>query len=340
MIAAMTGASLLMVTLASTVILSTSLVEPTDEDGRRTRDRMILDRINHDLRYATRIDATGSYDVSIERADLANQPETLVYEAYLNGLTRSVSGGENTQLDPVSPTVELQVDGYTAPTTGQQTLRPRIRAVSTAVTGGGSSSSLTIDVPDGARPGDLLLLAVVSRNAFFVSASPSGWQDLDYRFNTGILMELYGQWMTASTPDAYTLNFFWGGDLAVAILAIEHANSSWPFGWAGASAGTSIAGITSTYPRPLENTATIGERTLNLQFIASTGAPTPPTSLGIASFTDCVNRVGSQGTTGECSLGVASRTGPMPSLTTTPHVLHQQSASWVTIAVEVEGEDE
>ncbi|WP_147866149.1 hypothetical protein [Stieleria maiorica] len=336
----MTGATLLMVSLASTVIISTSLVEPTDEDGRRTRDRVISDRINHDLRYATQIDATGSYSVSVERPDLGNQSQTLVYEAYLNGLTRSVSGGESTQLDPAAPSVNLHVDGYTAPTAGLQTMRPRIRAVSTAVTGGWSSSSLTIDLPDGARPGDLLLLAVVSRNAFFVSASPSGWQDLDYRFNTGILLELYGQWMTASTPGTYTLNYFWGGDLAVAMLAIEHANSSWPFGWAGASSGTSVAGVASTYPRPLENTATIGERTLNLQFIASTRAPTPQTSLGIASFTDCVNRVGSPGTTGECSLGIASRTGPMPSLTTTPHVLHQQSASWVTIAVEVEGDDE
>ncbi|QDV47856.1 hypothetical protein Enr13x_77680 [Stieleria neptunia] len=340
MLAAMTAASLLMLGLAASVVISTSLIEPTDEDGQRTRDRVILDRLQHDLRYATSIDSMSGYDVSIERPDLSNQPQSLQYEAYMDGLMRNVSGGTSTELDPQAPTVNHYVDGYTAATSNLNLRRPRIRDVVTATTTGGSASSLTIEIPDGARPGDLLLLVVASRNAFFVNPAPSGWQQLDYSFNAGILLDLHGQWMSTSTPDAYLLNFFWGGDVVAAVLAIEHANGSWPFGWSGSSFGTSINGNTSTYPRPLENTDTIGERTLNLQLIASTGAPSPQTSLGIASFSECVNEVGSPGTSGECTLGIAFRTGPMPPMTTTPHVLHQQSANWTTIAVEVEGQSE
>lgn len=340
MIAAMAAASLLMLGLAASVVISTSLVEPTDEDGDRSRDRVIVDRLQHDLRYATSIDSTSGYGVSIERPDLSNQPQSLQYEAYMDGLMRNVSGGTSTQLDPLAPSVNHYVDGYTAPTSNVDVLRPRIRDVSTAVTSGGSASSMTIQVPDGARPGDLLLLVVSSRNSFFVNTSPSGWQQLDFSYNAGILLDVHGQWMSTSTPDTYLLSFLWGGDVVAAVLAIEHANGSWPFGWSGASFGTSINGNTSTYPRPLENTDTIGERTLNLQFIASTGAPSPQTSLGIASFSECVNEVGSPGTSGECSLGIAFRSGPMPPMTTTPHVLHQQSTNWTTIAIEVEGQNE
>nr|WP_161501600.1 prepilin-type N-terminal cleavage/methylation domain-containing protein [Rhodopirellula sp. SM50] len=340
MIAAMAAASLLMLGLAASVVISTSLVEPNDEDGDRIRDRMIMDRLQHDLRYATNVDSTSGYGVSIERADLSNQPQSLQYEAYMDGLMRNVSGGASTQLDPLAPTVNHYVDGYTAPTSNLNTLRPRIRDVSTAVTSGGSASSLAIQIPDGARPGDLLLLVVSSRNTFYVNTSPSGWQPLFLSYNAGIVLDVHGQWMSTSTPDTYLLSFFWGGDVVAAVLAIEHANGSWPFGWSGSSFGTSINGSTSTYPRPLENTDTIDERTLNLQFIASSGAPSPQTSLGIASFSECVNEVGSPGTSGECSLGIAFRTGPMPPMTTTPHVLHQQSSSWTTIAIEVEGESE
>ncbi len=340
MIAAMAAASLLMLGLAASVVISTSLVEPTDEDGHRIRDRVIADRLQHDLRYATNIDSTTGFVVSIERPDLANQPQSLQNEAYIDGLMRNVSGGTSTQLDPLAPTVNHYVDGHSAPTSNLEVLRPRIRDVSTATTSGSSASSLTIQIPDGARPGDLLLLVVSSRNAFFVNPSPGDWQYLDFAFNTGILLDVHGQWMSPSTPDTYLLSFFWGGDVVAAVLAIEHANESWPFGWSGSSFGTSINGNASTYPRPLENTDTISERTLNLQLIASTGAPSPQTSLGIASFSECVNQVGSPGTSGECSLGIAFRTGPMPSLTTTPHVLHQQTANWTTIAIEVEGQSE
>ncbi|WP_419580745.1 prepilin-type N-terminal cleavage/methylation domain-containing protein [Stieleria magnilauensis] len=340
MIAAMAAASLLMLGLATSVVISTSLVEPKNEDGDRSRDRVIMDRLQHDLRYATNIDSTSGYGVSIERPDLSNQPQSLQYESYMDGLMRNVSGGASTQLDPLAPTVNHYVDGYTAPTSNLNSLRPRIRDVSTAVTSGGSASSLTIQIPDGARPGDLLLLVVSSRNAFYVNTSPSGWQPLFLAYNAGIVLDVHGQWMSTSTPDTYLLSFFWGGDVVAAVLAIEHANGSWPFGWSGSSFGTSINGSTSTYPRPLENTDTIGERTLNLQFIASTGAPSPQTSLGIASFSECVNEVGSPGTSGECSLGIAFRTGPMPAMAITPHVLHQQSSSWTTIAIEVEGESE
>ena len=135
-------------------------------------------------------------------------------------------------------------------------------------------------------------------------------------------------------------NFNSGGDVAAAMLAIEHPNSSWPFGWSGAAKGTSSLGDTNSYPQPLENINSIGETTLSLQLFAATNDPHPSSTLGVASFTDSANVIASESTGGECSLGIASRTGAMPSIDTVPRVWHQEAAHWITVAIEVEGADE
>lgn len=341
LIGAMMASSLLLLALMSTVVISTSMVEPTGEDGVQGRDRLIHDRLNHDLRFATHVDSSsGTVDFSVNRPDLSGADETLAYGSNQEGFTRTVNGSPAVVFDQEVPSVNHHVDGYSAPTEPQTRRRPRIRSVSVATTDGGSDSSFDIDLPAGTQPGDLIVLVTAYRYSFFASPSTGGWTTASADFQSGLALVARWQIATASTAMSHRVNFNSGGDVAAAMLAIEHPNSSWPLGWSGAANGTSSLGDTNSYPQPLENINSIGETTLSLQLFAATNGPHPSSTLGVASFTDCVNVIASESTGGECSLGIASRTGAMPSIATVPRVWHQEAAHWITIAIEVEGADE
>lgn len=340
LLGAMAASTMLLLALASSVAISTSLVEPTDEDGSLRRDRVILDRINQDLRFATSIDATAGDRLAVERPDLSGAFQSMTYRSRSDGLTHQVDGGDQIELDPATPSLGHYVDGFTAATASQPHHRPRIRDVWSAQTDGGYGSSINLYLPDGARPGDLLLLITAYRNAFFVIPGTSGWDIANLNGNTDIGLIVQWQFMNSATPNRHPLYFPPGADVAVALLAIEHADPTAPFGWTGSQVGTSWYGNSSTFPQPIENASTIGNNTLNLQIFASTGNPLLSPTIGVASLVDCVNLVASPGTAGECSLGIVSRTGPLPSLSSTPRVWHRESANWVTIAMEVEGASE
>lgn len=340
LIGAMTASSLLLLALASTIGISTSMVEPTDEDGRQSRNRMIVDRVDHDLRYATLVNSTSDYGFAIEREDAIGASHSVNYEVAMGGITRRQDGGAIVPLDTDSAVANHSVDGYSAPTSGAQVRRPRIRDFSIAKTDGGWGSSIDINVPVGARSGDLLMLVVAYRDTLFALPPSNGWYTLDLRYNTDVALVVYWQFMGGATLSTHRISFFSGGDVAAAMLAIEHAGTGSPFVWRGGEVGVSLVGNSSSYPRPLESSSTMNANHLNLQLFASRGAPTPRDSLGVASFNDHVNIVGSPGTGGECSLGIASRTGAMPSIVNSPTVLHQDSVGWVTLGVEVGGANE
>lgn len=339
-IAAMAASSLLLLALASSVAISTSLVEPTLQSEGQQRDRMIFDRLSHDLRYANAISSASEYSFTIGRHDLSDVLQTLTYEAYDEGLTRRVDDADAIQLEATTPAISHFVDGYSAPTPFYQVLPPRIRDVSTAETGSNPASSMTIDVPDAALPGDLLILAIAYRNSFYAFPNSSDWDLQSFRFNTDIALVVYWQLMDSSTAAAETLSFNYDGDVTASMLALENANVDSPFLWLGSATGTSTIGNAATFPQPLENTGATGIKSLSLQLFAAAGSPTPQTSLGVASLSDCVNLVGSRWSDGECALGIGFRTGPIPSLSSVPHVLHQQSAHWVTIGIEIGGTNE
>ena len=58
MLAAMTAATLILASLATTVVVSTSLLEIPADDAQAWRDRDIADRIANDMRYSKSIDDT------------------------------------------------------------------------------------------------------------------------------------------------------------------------------------------------------------------------------------------------------------------------------------------
>lgn len=337
LVGAMTAASVMLVALASSVVVSTSLIEPTDIGGTLARDRAIADRLSNDLRYATSINTQSGYGMEITRPDFDGVSTTLNYEAYIDGLIRQVSGGARVELDPLAPGISQYVDGYSAATAAANTLTPRVIGVSHAVTDGTSASSLTVDLPSNSRPGDLLILVTAYRNSFFLTPSSVGWNNLDARSNFGITLRADYLFINATTPLSHLLSVTPGADAAAVLMVVERPRTSMPIAWVGTGTGNAVLGDSSTYPAPLENPGAISANSLQLQFFAAADSPWPQGTLGIAAFTDCVRLVGSPGASGEVSLGIAMRNGPMPSLTNAPSVWQVQSGRWVTIATQIEG---
>ncbi len=117
LIVAMAASTVLLSSLAATVVIPTRLLETPPDDRQLWRDRMIADRVASDLRYATNIDDTATYGFQITRPHPTNgTPQTIAYQSYLDGLTRQVDGNAAVSLADDSPTYPFQVDGYTAPT--------------------------------------------------------------------------------------------------------------------------------------------------------------------------------------------------------------------------------
>lgn len=342
LIAAMTASTIMLVALASTIAISTSLVEPTDEDGIGARDRMIADRLSNDLRYATSINTQSGYGIDITRPDLQGASLSLNYETYLDGMVRQVSGAGSVTLDPESPSVSHYVDGYSAPTWNLTQRTPRIISVSSAVTDGGAAATLSVEAPKGSVTGDLLVAVIAYQNSSFLNLSTPNWMPLQSQSNSGVNLLVSSHVVTPLSPPSHVVSFTAGADVAAAILAIEDTLPSSPFGWIGTRIGSAVLGSSSTYPYPFDNgTNSSGSATndasMQLQFFAQNGSPWPTQTLGLASFSDCFSLTGSKGTTNEISLGVVTRVGPMPTLGNRPRTWQSEPGNWVNVAVQVNG---
>ncbi len=177
LIAVMIASTVLLVSLASTVILSTRLLEAPPEDSQQWHDREIADRLAADLRYATDVNESFADGFGITKPNaVTGVSENAFYEACQAGLTRQIDSGPVIGLDTDVPGYQFAVDGYTAsndPTSGHVA---RVRSSSSAATNW-DSNDLPLDLPAGCQDGDLLLLVVAARSPWFL-IGPSDWNHL------------------------------------------------------------------------------------------------------------------------------------------------------------------
>ena len=337
LIGAMAAASLLMLTLAASVLVSTSLVEPSDADAELQRDRQILDRLGGDLRYATSIDAKNTVGgFKADRASLQNTHQTVVYQSVVDGLTRTADGTQ-VQLDASAPTIHHWVDGFTAATAyaAPRYVRPRAFDVSSTNSGGGTS--LALDVPSNAENGDLLFLIVAFRQASSVLPSSPGWIEAASIDHDSIELVVFSQQMSAATTTSQVVSFDQVDDATAALVVIEDAGAT-PLTWTGTQEGTTVAGSQSTYASPLENSATIQPTSLNLQVFAAEGSPWLTHTLAMPGFSDLLVSIGSEGSADECMLAVTYRSGAIPSLTHPINAVHFEAVDWVSVSLQVDGD--
>ncbi|MEO1524195.1 MAG: hypothetical protein AAFX06_02110 [Planctomycetota bacterium] len=335
LIGAMAAASLLMLTLASSVLVATSLVEPSDMDGQLERNRLILDRLGHDLRYATEVDTkTLANGFRAARVDVQNTNQSITYQALADGLTRTVDGTQF-KLDGENPTISHWVDGFTAATKPAEPsyLRPRACDVAVSTT---PTNALTLEVPANAQSGDLLLLAVAVRKATSVLPFNAGWVETASIQHDNVHLVLFSQLHGVGTSSVQVVRFDEVDDATAALIVIEGGGAT-PITWAATQKGDAFQGMQSTFATPLQNSATIRPTSLNLQVFASDSSPWTNNTLAIPSFSDLLVSIGSEGTADEVMLGVTYRSGPIPNLSHSINAFHFESADWVSVSLQIDG---
>jgi hypothetical protein len=331
-IAAMLAATVLIIGMAAAIVISTNLLATAPTDADTWRDRETADWLASDLRFATSVSDAG-YGFQITKPSPAGSLETANYESHMTGLTRRVGSGPVMQLDSSSASHQFLVDGYSAPTAASEKI-VRVRSTSSALTSA-ASSSLNISVPAGSKTGDLLLLCISAKTPNYMSITPAGWQTI-HSLNIDNLRLLVAyryydeSWITGSisaVPDAA---------MAASILAIENAHPYSPLSWSGSRSGFAWSFLPLTHPTAHEATG-FSNGQLNLQIYASDSDPWNDGTLGMAGFTNETQVTAAAGNLLiHNTLGIVSRTGPTPTLTTTPRLLHQASTYWLQSSIRLE----
>jgi hypothetical protein len=337
LVVAMIAATALVSSLAATIVITTELLEVPPDNQAAWHDRDIADRLAADLRYASRIDESSTSGFTITRPDPASgTAQDVTYECYLDGLTRRVDSGPVIAYDSQAPGHVFQVDGYSAPTAGPATNEyVRLRSTSTARSSV-SVSSLDIDIPPGCKTGDLLLLCLSARTPNSVAISGSGWQTLSIQGIDNLRLVVAYRRFDASLSDQITVTVAPSSAIAAAMVALEHADPAQPIDWNSGDSGYALSWYPPSHPTPLEGNGFLAGQ-LNVQIVAAEGDPWNEGSLGLASFTDAVRATAASGYASlENSVGIAIRSGPTATMSTTPRVWHQSSGFWVQCGLRVE----
>lgn len=336
LVTAMLASTVLVASLAATVVISTELMKTPPNAQEVWHDIEIADRLANDLRYATDVNEAVGNEFEISKPNsTSGSSETANYESYLDGLTRRVGSGPLMNLDPVAPTYVFSVDGYSAPTYLPPDTYVRLRSSSTAVTPG-TASSVELDVPPGCKPGDLVLICISAKTPSSINLSESGWQsqrmlswgDLRLFTTEKVFDRLWPDTITVSaTPDAA---------IAATMLAFEDVRSSSPISWTDSAVGFAVSLLPETHPTRLEPT-TITSRDLNVQVFAAELDPWHDGTMGMAGYIDVVQATAATGdASGQNTVGVLIRNGGTPELSSSPRLLHQTSGVWLQRAFRVE----
>lgn len=338
LITAMLASTVLVASLAATVVISTELMKTPPRDEKGWHDLEIADRLASDLRFATNVSNPVGYGFEISKPEsVSGLPETASYESYTDGLTRQVASGPVMNLDPAAPGHLFSVDGYSAPTYVASDKYVRVRSSSTATTAA-AVPNVDIRVPPGCKPGDLVLLCISAKTPSGISISNTGWQSLRWVNGGDLRLITMHKMYDATWSDTITISITPDSAVAAAMLAIECVNSSSPINWSDTAVGYSQVGVSSSHPTPLEPT-TIMPRDLNVQVFASERDPWYDGAIGMAGYTDAAQATAATGDFfRKNTIGISIRNGGTPELSTTPSSLHLTAGVWLQTAVRVEVE--
>lgn len=338
LITAMLASTVLVASLAATVVISTELMKTPPNDQDDWHDREIADRLAGDLRYATGVNEAVGYGFEITKPDsTSGSPETASYESYTDGLTRRVGSGPVMNLDPTAPGHVFSVDGYSAPTYVASDTYVRLRSSNTAATSA-AVPSVDISVPPGCKPGDLVLLCISAKTPSGMTISGSGWQSLSVLNGGDLRLITMHKTYDATWSDTTTISVTPDSAIVAAMLAIENVSPTSPVNWTDTAAGFALSTVPASHPTPLEPT-TISKRDLNVQIFAAELDPWNDGALGMAGYIDATQATAAQGDFFiRNTIGITIRNGGTPELSTAPSLLHQTSGIWLQTAVRVEVE--
>ncbi len=339
LITAMLASTILVASLAATVVISTELMKTPPNDQDVWHDREIADRLAGDLRYATGVSDGIGYGFEITKPDtIGGSTETATYESYMDGLTRRVGSGPIMNLDAAAPGHVFSVDGYSAPTYVASDKYVRLRSSSTATTTAAAVPSVNIGVPPGCKPGDLVLLCISAKTPSNLTISSSGWQSLRLVSGGDLRLITLYQTYDATWSDTMTISVTPDSAIAAAMLAIENVEPTSPINWTDVAVGFALSAVPGTHPTPLAPTP-ISRRDLNVQIFAAELDPWNAGTMGMAGYTDAAQATAAQGNfLIRNTIGIVIRNGATPELSAAPSLLHQTSGVWLQTAVCVEAQ--
>tara|TARA_R110002049_G_scaffold4601_5_gene32071 strand:- start:109446 stop:110498 length:1053 start_codon:yes stop_codon:yes gene_type:complete len=333
LVAALIASTVLIIGLASTISISTQLLESPLDDAAEWHEHEIADRLAGDLRYARTVQNNWGSGFQITRPDpTSGNDEPVAYQADSAGLTRQVSGIPTAVLDPETPNIHFSVDGYTAPTALPLDETVRVRSHTTAASGS-QVSSLTINTPPGCKPNDLLLLCISGKTPNYVAVSNGGWQTVQSTSISNLRLTVLYRSYDASYPTSTTLTPTNSSALSAVLLAIEGADQYSPINWSGIDSGYTVPIIPTTGPDLVES-AVITEKQLNVQIYSAEGHPWLDNTIGLASFVDIGQAESASGSySSHNSIAVSVRNGHSPSLSFTPRPYFSSFAYWLNVGV-------
>ncbi|QDT13600.1 hypothetical protein [Planctomycetes bacterium K23_9] len=338
LIAAMIATTVLLSSLAATIVLSTNMLETPTAQSEAWHDREIADRIVADLRYSHSVDETSLAGFTVTKPSVTTAAtESVSYQFGQDGLTRNIDSQSPYVLDQQSPSHTFTVDGFTAPTYIAANTPVRVRSSATAVTTNWANS-ISVDLPAGCQDGDVLFMAISARSPNSISISPWGWNLLYFLGSNNLRLIVAYRLHDASQSSTTQINFNSGAaTAAVTILAIENASLNNPDNWSSSDSGYAWSFLSGTHPGVLEpSTGTLPQH-LNLQIYAADGDPWSlyGDTLGVASYADVA-----QSTTGSSSIGIVVRNGTQPNLANPPSAWQRSSGRWLQAGIRLGGPTE
>ncbi|MGB7329214.1 MAG: prepilin-type N-terminal cleavage/methylation domain-containing protein [Rubripirellula sp.] len=339
LVVAMLAASILLASLAGSIAITSQLLEPDELANQRRRETEINDRIANDLRYATQITPHASGDgFDVQRIDPFTQTiQSIRYDSSPNELTRTADNSPTITLNAtIDSSAIIAAPDTPSATTATGTGSPRLRSMTVASTSS-SSSSLSLEVPAGVVSGDLILICVSAKSPSNITISEAAnWTTLQSMSNGYLMLHVAYRFYDANWPSTVVVATENDAQIASTMLAIQDVNFFGPVSWTASRRNNSP--FSDLSPTSLEPES-ISDTDLNIQVFGADGSPWHTGTIGMASFSDVVQRRAGEGSFwfGN-SVGATLRIGGSSDQESVPRMLHRSIGSWIQAAVILRGQ--
>ena len=334
LVAAMIAASVLVAGLASAMLVTNrSLEDAATPINRAGLVETVADRIAEDTRYAIAIQQVGqTISLTVPDRDGDGFDESIVYGSSAAGLTRAQALHPTVTFLSGTPSIAMRVDGYTSPT---QTVPPtQVRLLGwTQMATTNRTWTTSVEVPGGARAGDLLVMVTVGDDST-VGPWGGGWTAIKYHEANKLFVAVFTR--VATTTELTNQTIFAYSFNSSSIAAIVHC-----FSGDGrttfddnvsTSGGNANQGTGSGIPRPLQ-VSTVPDHAMNLQILAIEQDPFALNSSGLTGFSDVGIVTATSSGNAQLTLITAIRNGKYTSSTPSAYGLISQ-AKWAQVALQ------
>ena len=197
--------------------------------------------------------------------------------------------------------------------------------------------SLTVDLPAGCMPGDLLLLSVAGKFAgMSLTLSPHEWTRIRQTTRSSLRQDVFYRFYDPSDAGSVVATTSWYTPLTATIQCFSNVDRAAPIRYAGTATGYAVPFVAGSLPAVLQPQEADASGLL-VQLIAAENDQWRAATFGLASFSDKVHSIAAPGVLYQTvAQGAALRRGNTPAMSAAPHVWCSAFGYWVQTAIELE----